>query len=860
MGQFLERLRYFKRPRQPYSDGWGEMRIEARQWEDGYRNRWAHDKVVRSTHGVNCTGSCGWKIHVKQGVVTWEIQQTDYPRTREGMPNHEPRGCSRGASYSWYLYSANRLKYPMVRGRLIKRWRKLRQTLQPVEAWTALMHDPDAKDYKATRGLGGFVRAKWDEAVEIVAAANIYTIKTYGPDRVVGFTPIPAMSMVSYASGSRYVSLIGGTMLSFYDWYCDLPAASPQVWGDQTDVPESADWYNSGFIMAWGSNVPQTRTPDAHFFTEARYNGTRIVGVSPDFSEVAKLSDIWLHPKQGTDCAMAMAMVHVILREFFLDRQVPYFQDYCRRFTDLPMLVMLRRDGERWIPDRYLRASDFADSLGTAENAEWKTVGLDEHGKPVAPRGSLGFHWADHHGSDHGKWNLEEKSADGSDIALSLTEIERSDAVLDIAFPYFGGIVNEHYTHNEQDEVLLRKAPARKLATKHGEVVVATVFDLLCAHYGVDRGLGGECAKSFEDNIAYTPAWQEQITGTPAAQVIEVARGFADNAEKTGGRSMVIIGSGMNHWFHQDVAYRAIINMLMLCGTVGQSGGGWAHYTGQEAVRPEVGWSTLAFALDWVRPPRQMAGTDFFYLHSDQWRYETVGMDDLLSPLADRSRQTGSMVDCSVRAQRMGWLPSAPQLNRNPLEVAREAAAAGVDPKQYVVDGLQSGKLSLACEDPDNPANFPRNLFVWRSNLLGSSGKGHEYFLKHFLGTRDGLQGKDLGAQGGRKPEEVQWRDPAPEGKLDLVVTLDFRMSTTALYSDVVLPTASWYEKQDISSTDMHPFINPFTAAVDPVYESRSDWEIYKAIAKKFSELAEGQLGKEQDVVLRPIMHDSAGE
>src|SRR6185312_5454549 len=194
MGQFLERLRYFSRPREPFSQGWGEARTEARQWEDGYRNRWAHDKVVRSTHGVNCTGSCSWKIHVKQGVVTWETQQTDYPR-----------GCSRGASYSWYLYSANRLKYPMVRGRLLKRWRELREALPPVQAWAALMQQPDGKDYKAVRGLGGFVRVKWDEALDMVAAANVHTIEQYGPDRIAGFTPIPAMSMVSYASGARYV-------------------------------------------------------------------------------------------------------------------------------------------------------------------------------------------------------------------------------------------------------------------------------------------------------------------------------------------------------------------------------------------------------------------------------------------------------------------------------------------------------------------------------------------------------------------------------------------------------------------------------------------------------------------------------
>ncbi len=91
--------------------------------------------------------------------------------------------------------------------------------------------------------------------------------------------------------------------MSFYDWYCDLPPSSPQTWGEQTDVPESADWYNSSYIIAWGSNVPQTRTPDAHFFTEARYNGTKTVAITPDYSEVAKLTDEWVPARQGTDAA-----------------------------------------------------------------------------------------------------------------------------------------------------------------------------------------------------------------------------------------------------------------------------------------------------------------------------------------------------------------------------------------------------------------------------------------------------------------------------------------------------------------------------------------------------------------------------
>jgi nitrate reductase alpha subunit len=873
MSHFLDRLTYFSQPRESFSDGHGVTTSEDRSWERAYRDRWAHDKIVRSTHGVNCTGSCSWKIYVKGGIVTWETQQTDYPRTRWDMPNHEPRGCARGASYSWYLYSANRVKYPLVRGRLLKLWREARLTLPPVAAWASLVGDAQRrKSWQEVRGLGGFARASWDEVNEIVAASNIHTIRKHGPDRIIGFSPIPAMSMVSYAAGSRYLSLIGGVSMSFYDWYCDLPPSSPQVWGEQTDVPESADWYNSSYIIAWGSNVPQTRTPDAHFFTEVRYKGTKTVAVTPDYSEVAKLADLWMHPKQGTDAALAMAMGHVILKEFYFDKRSVYFDDYARRYTDLPMLVMLKEQvlpsGETaLVPDRYLRASDFNGKLGQSNNPEWKTVAMDDGGKVVLPKGAIGFRWGPDGRPDAGQWNLEAKEArSNEDVKLKLSLLD-GEALADmapakVAFPYFGGIAHEHFPSSTHGDILLRTVPTQRVKLgKAGEeryATVATVFDLQAAQYGVPRGLPGEyAAANYDEDTPYTPAWQERITGVPRQQVITVARQFADNADKTHGRSMVIIGAAMNHWYHSDMNYRGVINMLMMCGCIGQSGGGWAHYVGQEKLRPQTGWTALAFALDWIRPPRQMNSTSFFYAHTDQWRYEKLGVEEVLSPLADPKQYNGSLIDYNVRAERMGWLPSAPQLQTNPLQVVKDAGAADV--KDYVVRSLKDGTLKMSCEDPDHPANWPRNLFVWRSNILGSSGKGHEYFLKHLLGTSHGVQGKDLGRDEA-KPTEVVWHDKAPEGKLDLVVTLDFRMSTTCLYSDIVLPTATWYEKNDLNTSDMHPFIHPLSTAVDPAWEARSDWEIYKGFAKKFSELAPGQLGVEKEVVLTPLMHDTPAE
>ncbi|HON31650.1 MAG TPA: molybdopterin-dependent oxidoreductase, partial [Ottowia sp.] len=242
MSHFLDRLSHFSQTRESFSGSHGLATGEDRTWEDAYRDRWAHDKIVRSTHGVNCTGSCSWKIYVKGGIVTWETQQTDYPRTRPDLPNHEPRGCARGASYSWYLYSANRVKYPMVRARLLKHWRAaLAVAKSPVDAWASIVeNEPARREWQKQRGLGGFVRSTWDEVNQMIAAANVYTIRKHGPDRIIGFSPIPAMSMISYAAGSRYLSLLGGVCMSFYDWYCDLPPSSPQVWGEQTDVPESA--------------------------------------------------------------------------------------------------------------------------------------------------------------------------------------------------------------------------------------------------------------------------------------------------------------------------------------------------------------------------------------------------------------------------------------------------------------------------------------------------------------------------------------------------------------------------------------------------------------------------------------------
>ena len=832
--------------RETLAAGLGEVRCGQREWEDFYRRRWQYDKKVRSTHGVNCTGSCSWDVYVKDGIIVWDTQKVDYPTCGPNAPDHEPRGCPRGASYSWYTYSPIRLKYPYVRSTLIEMWRKaLRAEGDPVAAWRSVTGDADKRRrYQEARGKGGLVRVSWDEATTLIAAALIHTIQTQGPDRIFGFSPIPAMSMVCYASGARFLSLIGGSMVSFYDWYCDLPPASPQVWGEQTDVPESADWFDSTYMIVWGTNLPMTRTPDAHFFTEARYRGARVVAVAPDYAEYVKFADAWLPAKAGTDAALAMAMTFVIVKEFYLDRASEYFTSYAKTFTDLPFAVVLERQGDRYVSGPCLRASD----LGLAvNNAEWKTAYFDSRSRRfVVPNGSIGFRWG-----EEGQWNLKpEDSANSQTVDPLLTFASENDGWVKVSFPLF---------EVQGARPRLGAVPIKKVPLGGKDVLVATVFDLLAAHLGIDRGQGGEVSRAYDDPGPYTPVWQEAITGVPREDVIRVAREFATNAEKTRGKSMIFLGAGTNHWYHSDIIYRSILNLTTLCGCQGMNGGGWAHYVGQEKVRPLVGWATVAFGLDWVRPPRQQNGTSFYYFATDQWRYDTLTAAHIASPVAG-APPFRHLADYNVIAARLGWLPSYPQFNRSPVHLCQEATDAGARSNEeivaHVLDRLKRGEVKLAIEDPDSPENFPRVLFLWRANLLGASGKGHEYFLKHLLGTQHAV----LNTETEIRPTEIHWRDPAPEGKLDLLVTLELRMSTSALYADVALPAAGWYEMHDLSTTDLHTFIHPFNPAIDPPWEAKTNWEQFKAIAEKFSDLAARHLGTRKDLVATPLLHDSPGE
>ncbi|KRF02731.1 nitrate reductase [Nocardioides sp. Soil777] len=825
-------------------DGRALFKKGGREGDAFYRDRWSHDKVVRSTHGVNCTGSCSWKVYVKDGIITWEAQQTDYPSAGPDKPEYEPRGCPRGAAFSWYTYSPTRVRYPYVRGVLLELFRAAKQKYgDPVVAWGSIVQDEEqARLYKKARGKGGLVRASWDEVAEIVAAAHVYTVKRWGPDRIAGFSPIPAMSPVSYASGSRFLELIGAPMLSFYDWYADLPNASPQMFGDQTDVPESGDWWDAGYLIMWGSNVPMTRTPDAHWMTEARYRGQKVVAVAPDYAENVKFADEWVTTAPGTDGALAMAMGHVVLKEFFVDQDVPFFTDYNKQYTDLPNLICLEPTGDgAYRPGKYLVAGDIEHPEGGAENAMWKPAVIDAGtGEVRIPQGAIGHRFGD---EGLGRWNLELGDIDPALTMYADREGGTRESV-EVELPRFDDPDGKVRRHR-------RGVPVARV----GDRLVTTVLDLMLAQYGVARdGLPGEWPTGYDDPTdPATPAWQETHTGVPAAQVERLAREWAQNAIDTEGRGMILMGAGVNHWFHSDQIYRAMLVLTTITGCQGRNGGGWAHYVGQEKIRPIMGFQHMAFALDWHRPPRHMNQTAYWYVNTSQYRYDTFSADDLDAGTGIFAGRT--VMDLLAQSVRLGWSPSYPTFDRSSLALADDADAAGMEAPAYVARELKAGTLKFAVEDPEAEDNHPRILSLWRSNLLGSSAKGNEYFLRHLLGTDSAATAVE--APPDMRPRDVAWPDKAAEGRLDLLTTIDFRMTSSTIFSDVVLPAATWYEKHDLSTTDMHPFIHSFNPAIAPPWQTKSDWDTWKVIAEKFSELAVTHLGTRKDVVAKPLWHDT---
>jgi nitrate reductase alpha subunit len=495
--------------------------------------------------------ACSWEVFVKDGLICWELQKTDYPQIDPDIPNVEPRGCQRGVTASWYPYSPLRPKYPYVRRVLWDFYaEELKNGKDPVDAYASIVEDEErSKKYKSARGKAGWKRVSWDESAELIAAGQIYTIKKYGADHMANFSPIPAMSLLSFIH------------------------VSASMFGDQTENCESSDWYLSTYWVVAGSNINMTRTADTHFLSEAKIRGSKIVVISPNYSDVAKYADTWVPLVPGSDGAFFMACIHVILKEFYVDKETSYFTDYVKQYTNLPFLVVLEKDGDKYQMGRFLRASDISEYVNE-ENADWKLIMTDADGGLHVPTGSIGFRWEE---EPTGNWNLQLKNAvTGKDFDPLLTLLGADQQKAMVSFSDFTDTysiyIGKTKGKGQKAKELLREVPATKIKTKDGkELLVTTAFDLTMAQAGVSRGLDGDYPEDYNDPRPYTPAWQEAQTGVSRDLAIQIGREFADNAEKTKGKSLFITGPGIQHFYHgASLYYRNEAVMLALCGCNGE--------------------------------------------------------------------------------------------------------------------------------------------------------------------------------------------------------------------------------------------------------------------------------------------------
>ncbi|MFO1330090.1 MAG: molybdopterin-dependent oxidoreductase [Rubrivivax sp.] len=283
----------------------------ARPWEDAYRNVLKGERVVRTINMPNCTGSCGWNVVVKDGIVLRVEPPLDYPDDE-----YNPRGCMKGETYHRRVYSPNRVKFPMKR--------------------------------VGARGAGQWQRITWDEALDTIASEIKRISAKYGANTVWVYPPVPATGIVKQGAGFRFASVNGFGLGTFYNWYGDLPLAHPITWNVQTEEHEFKDVLNSRYIAIWGSDICQTRMPDAHFFSDARAKGVKLVYISPYFDPTAAWVDEWVRVRPGTDGALALGLCHVVVKKGLVD------ESHLRRTTSGPLLV--RADN-----GKYLKASDLAD-------------------------------------------------------------------------------------------------------------------------------------------------------------------------------------------------------------------------------------------------------------------------------------------------------------------------------------------------------------------------------------------------------------------------------------------------------------------------------------------------------------------
>jgi dimethylsulfide dehydrogenase subunit alpha len=302
--------------------------------EDLYRREFAASYGDGEAHGyayhcVNCQGNCAWDVWTDAtGRITRENQSASYPALSPKVPDANPRGCNKGVQHSQVVYEADRLLYPMRRA--------------------------------GKRGEGKWKRISWDEAIDEVATALYETMREKGPGGNYVHMGSGMLSEARAASVKRLGTLLGAVRPYIASYVGDMFPGAGLVYGEGNLGCTYDFFHGADVAVFWGCNPNTSRIPDAHYLWEAKYNGARIISITPEYGSTAIHSDLWVPVKPGYDGHLALSILHRIVALRLHD------ESFLRRFTDLPLLV--RTDTKELVT---LEDVDPADPRFDRRSAEW---------------------------------------------------------------------------------------------------------------------------------------------------------------------------------------------------------------------------------------------------------------------------------------------------------------------------------------------------------------------------------------------------------------------------------------------------------------------------------------------------------
>lgn len=262
------------------------------------------DRQIRGACALDCPDTCSWIVSVKNGEAVSLRGDPGHPYTRGSL-------CNKVESYLAYARSSNRVLYPMRR--------------------------------TGPKGSGEFSRISWEEALGTIATRLTGVIESHGAEAIWPYAGSGNMGLIQgiYGAGRRLWNVLGASQ-SLYTM-CTIAGgfATGYTLGDNRVGMDPETFKFSKLIVLWGANVLSTQPHLWRPVLEARKNGASIVCIDPIRTRTAAASDWHLAPIPGTDAALALALLHVVLMEGkidsrFIEESTVGWEAFRRRILDFP--------------------------------------------------------------------------------------------------------------------------------------------------------------------------------------------------------------------------------------------------------------------------------------------------------------------------------------------------------------------------------------------------------------------------------------------------------------------------------------------------------------------------------------------